>query len=49
MDVGALGDVVDMVTGVTGGVLLALDSLLSFFSTFFLALQSSVVFLPFLQ
>ena len=42
---GAPGDAVDMVTGVTTGVLLALDS----FSAFFLALQFSVVCLPFLQ
>ena len=45
----APGDAVDMVVGVTGGVLLALDSLSSFFSAFFLALQFSVVCLSFQQ
>ena len=46
---GALGNAVDVVVEVTGSVLLALDSLSNFFSAFFLALQFSVVCLPFLQ
>ena len=46
---GALSDTVDVAVEVTSGVLLALDSLSSFFSAFFLALQFSVVCFPFLQ